>query len=60
MERVLRGEIMSNVGAVAIQSINAAIRTMQLGLEVQEQQDLEERLTELEAAYEQRSQKRWG
>jgi hypothetical protein len=46
---------MPNVGAVAIQSINAAIRAVKVGLEVREQQDLEERLTELEAAYEQRS-----
>lgn len=59
-ERVLRGEIMPNVGAVAIQSINAAIRAVKVGLEVREQQDLEERLAELEAAYEQRGQRRWG
>jgi hypothetical protein len=59
-ERVLRGEIMPNVGAVAIQSINAAIRAVKVGLEVHEQQDLEERLAELEAAYEQRSERRWG
>jgi hypothetical protein len=57
---VLRGEIMPNVGAVAIQSINAAIRAVKVGLEVREQQDLEERLAELEAAYEQRSERRWG
>lgn len=54
-ERVLRGEIMPNVGAVAIQSINAALRAVKVGLEVQDQQDLEERIAELEAAYEQRS-----
>jgi hypothetical protein len=54
-QRVLRGEIMPNVAAVAIQSINAAIRAVKMGLEVREQQDLEERLAELEAAYEQRS-----
>jgi hypothetical protein len=59
-ERVLRGQIMPNVGAVAIQSINAAIRAVKVGLEVHEQQDLEERLAELEAAYEQRSKRRWG
>jgi hypothetical protein len=58
--RVLRGEIMPNVGAVTIQSINAAIRAVKVGLEVQEQQDLEERLAELEVAYEQRGQRRWG
>ena len=35
--------------------INAAIRAVKVELEVREQQDLEERLAELEAAYEQRS-----
>jgi hypothetical protein len=38
-----------------LQYSNAAIRAVKVGLEVQEQQDLEERLAELEAAYEQRS-----
>jgi hypothetical protein len=59
-EQVLRGEIMPNVGAVAIQSINAAIRAVKVGLELREQQDLEERLAELEAAYDQKGQRRWG
>ena len=50
--QVLSGEVAPNVGAVAVQSINAGVRAVKVGLDVREQEELVDRLEQLEALVE--------
>ena len=52
--RLLEGELLPNVAAVAIQSLNCDIRAVATTLKVKEQEELVERLEDLEEALEQR------
>jgi hypothetical protein len=52
--RLLEGELLPNVAAVAVQSINTDIRAMGATLKAREQEELVERLESLEEALEQR------
>ena len=52
--RLLEGELLPNVAAVAVQSINTDIRAVGATLKAREQEELTERLEALEEALEQR------
>jgi hypothetical protein len=52
--RLLKGELLPNVAAVAIQSINTDIRAVGAAMKAREQEELVERLESLEEALEQR------
>ena len=52
--RLLEGELLPNVAAVAVQSINTDIRTVGAAMKAREQEELVERLEGLEEALEQR------
>jgi hypothetical protein len=56
--RLLEGELPPNVAAVAVQSINTDIRAVGATLKAREQQEITERLEELETLLEQRKQER--
>jgi hypothetical protein len=59
--RLLDGELLPGVAAVAVQSINADIRAVATTLKAKEQEELVERLENLEAALEhQRKTRRHG
>ena len=59
--RLLEGELLPGVAAVAIQSINTDIRAVGAALKAREQEELESRLEELEAALErQKESRRYG
>ena len=59
--RLLDGELLPGVAAVAVQSINADIRAVATTLKAKEQEELVERLENLEAALEhQRKARRHG
>jgi hypothetical protein len=60
--RLLEGELLPNVAAVAVQSINTDIRAVGVTLKAREQEELIERLDALERALEQRSkgERRYG
>jgi hypothetical protein len=60
--RLLEGELLPNVAAVAVQSINTDIRAVGVTLKAREQEELIERLDALEEALEQRSkgERRYG
>jgi hypothetical protein len=59
--RLLEGELLPNVAAVAVQSINTDIRTVGAALKAREQEELVERLEALEEALEQRKgERRYG
>ena len=61
IEDVLSERISTGVGAVALQGYNTLIRAEKLALDVREQQDLEERLEQLEALLHDRDEGgRWG
>jgi hypothetical protein len=53
-ERLLEGELLPGVAAVAIQSINTDIRAVSAALKAREQEELETRLEELEQVLGQR------
>ncbi len=57
-ERLLRGELMPGVAAVAVQSINTDIRAVGVALKAREQEELVARLEELERVLEQRAERR--
>jgi hypothetical protein len=58
--RLLEGELLPNVAAVAIQSINTDIRAVDMVLKAREQEELVERLESLEAGLqEQKDSSRW-
>jgi hypothetical protein len=52
--RLLEGELLPNVAAVAVQSINTDIRAVGAAMKAREQEELVERLEGLEEALEQR------
>jgi hypothetical protein len=52
--RLLEGELLPNVAAVAIQSLNCDIRAVATTLKAKEQEEVVERLEDLEEALEQR------
>jgi hypothetical protein len=56
--RLLEGELLPNVAAVAVQSINTDIRAVGVTLKAREQEELTERLEALEEALEQRKGER--
>jgi hypothetical protein len=59
--RLLEGELLPNVAAVAVQSINTDIRAVGVTLKAREQEELIERLDALEEALEQRKgERRYG
>src|SRR5215211_2858734 len=57
-QRLLEGELLPGVAAVAIQSLNCDIRAMATTLKAKEQEELIERLESLEEALEQRKEQR--
>jgi predicted acylesterase/phospholipase RssA len=60
-QRLLEGELLPGVAAVAIQSLNCDIRAVATTLKAKEQEELIERLESLEEALEQRKeQRRYG
>jgi hypothetical protein len=60
--RLLEGELLPNVAAVAVQSINTDIRAVGAAMKAREQEELVERLTALEEGLEQTrgGSSRWG
>jgi hypothetical protein len=59
--RLLEGELLPNVAAVAVQSINTDIRAVGAAMKAREQEELIERLEALEEALEQRKEEgRYG
>jgi len=59
--RLLEGELLPNVAAVAVQSINTDIRAVGAVLKAREQEELVERLEALEGALErQKGERRYG
>ena len=59
--RLLEGELLPNVAAVAVQSINTDIRAVGAAMKAREQEELTERLEGLEKALEQRKgDRRYG
>src|SRR5215204_5900975 len=60
--RLLEGELLPNVAAVAVQSINTDIRALGATLKAREQEELVERLTAFEEGLEQNKggSSRWG
>jgi hypothetical protein len=59
--RLLEGELLPNVAAVAVQSINTDIRAVGAAMKAREQEELVERLEDLEEALEQRkAEHRYG
>src|SRR5918998_2450365 len=52
--RLLEGELLPNVAAVAVQSLNTDIRAVGATLKAREQEELTQRLEELETVLEQR------
>ena len=56
--RLLDGELLPNVAAVAVQSINTDIRAVGATLKAREQEEIAQRLEELEALLEQRREER--
>ncbi len=57
-QRLLEGELAPGVAAVAVQSINCDARTIVAALKAREQEELEARLEELEAAVESQKKER--
>ena len=60
--RLLEGELLPNVAAVAVQSINTDIRAVGAAMKAREQEELVERLRALEEGLEQNrgASSRWG
>jgi hypothetical protein len=56
--RLLDGELLPGVAAVAVQSINTDIRAVGATLKAREQEEIAERLSELETLLEQRREER--
>ena len=59
-EDVLEGNVERGNAAVASQIYNVLLRAVSVEMKVKEQQELEERLAELETMLGQRGQQRWG
>ena len=60
--RLLEGELLPNVAAVAVQSINTNIRAVGAAMKAREQEELTERLEALEEGLERKNEggRRWG
>jgi hypothetical protein len=59
--RLLEGELLPNVAAVAVQSINTDIRAVGAAMKAREAEEVERRLEELETLLEQRKgERRYG
>ena len=58
-ERLLGGKLQPGVAAVAVQSINTDIRAVSAALKAREQEELEQRLEEVEELLRQRKDERW-
>jgi hypothetical protein len=59
--RLLEGELLPNVAAVAVQSINTDIRAVGAAMKARDQEELTERLEAIEEALEQRKgERRYG
>jgi len=58
-ERLLKGELKPGVAAVAVQSINCDIRAVSAALKAREQEELEQRLEEVEEILRHRKDDRW-
>ena len=60
--RLLEGELLPNVAAVAVQSINTDIRAVGAAMKAREQEELLERLTSLEEAlgHDEGGSRSWG
>ena len=56
--RLLEGELLPNVAAVAVQSINTDIRAVGAAMKAREQEEITQRLEELETLLEQRKEER--
>jgi hypothetical protein len=56
--RLLEGELLPNVAAVAVQSINTDIRAVGAAMKAREQEEIAARLEELETLLEQRKEER--
>jgi hypothetical protein len=58
-ERLLEGKLKPGVAAVAVQSINTGIRAVSAALKAREQEELEQRLEEVEELLRQQKDERW-
>lgn len=58
--RLLEGDLLPGVAAVAIQSLNCDIRAVATTLKAREQEEIEQRLEQLEEALEQKRDRRYG
>jgi hypothetical protein len=58
-EQLLEGKLKPGVAAVAVQSINTDIRAVSAALKAREQEELEQRLEEVEEILSQRKADRW-
>jgi hypothetical protein len=58
--RLLEGELLPGVAAVAVQSINTDIRAIGAALKAREQEELIERLEALERSQQRGGGRRWG
>src|SRR5918992_3623551 len=58
--RLLEGELLPNVAAVAVQSLNTDIRAVGATLKAREQEELTERLQALEVQAQNKGGRRWG
>ena len=59
-QSVLGGSVEPKIGAVLAQIANARARIIETALKAKEQQELEERLEQLEGLLDQRERSRWG
>jgi hypothetical protein len=57
---LLEGELLPNVAAVAVQSINTDIRAVGAAMKAREQEEILERLEALEAQAQNKGGRRWG
>src|SRR5215212_6580235 len=58
--RLLEGELLPNVAAVAVQSINTDVRAVGAAMKAREQEEILERLEALEAQAQNKGGRRWG
>jgi hypothetical protein len=58
--RLLEGELLPNVAAVAVQSINTDIRAVGAAMKAREQEEILGRLEALEAQAQNKGGRRWG
>jgi|SRR5215213_9302690 hypothetical protein len=56
---LLEGELLPGVASIAVQSLNLDIRAVDVSMKAKEQEELEQRLSELEVALERQKGQRW-